>query len=70
MKATLEFNLPEDTSEHLRAINAGAAWVALHEIDNRLRNLIKYGVSKESSYEQEISEIRREIAEVTSLVGD
>lgn len=70
MKAILEFNLPEDTSEHLRAVNASTAWVTLHEIDNRLRNLIKYGLSRESSYEHELSEIRKEINEVTALIGN
>ena len=70
MKATLEFNLPEDRAEHLRAVHAGAAWCALYEIDNRLRNLLKYGTSKDSSYEQELSEIRREINETTSLIGE
>lgn len=70
MKATLEFNLPEDGAEHLRAVHAGAAWCALYEIDNRLRNLLKYGTSKDSSYEQELSEIRREINETTSLIEE
>jgi hypothetical protein len=70
MKATLEFNLPEDQAEHLRAVHAGAAWCALYEVDNRLRNLLKYGTSKDSSYEQELSEIRREINETTSLIGE
>jgi hypothetical protein len=70
MKATLEFNLPEDRAEHLRAVHAGAAWCALYELDNRLRNLLKYGTSKDSSYEQELSEIRREINETTSLIGE
>lgn len=70
MKATLEFNLPEDRTEHLRAVHAGAAWCALYEVDNRLRNLLKYGTSKDSSYEQELSEIRREINETTSLIGE
>jgi hypothetical protein len=70
MKATLEFNLPEDRAEHLRAVHAGAAWCALYELDNRLRNLLKYGTSKDSSYEQELSEIRREISETTSLIGE
>jgi hypothetical protein len=70
MKATLEFNLPEDRAEHLRAVHAGAAWCALYEVDNRLRNLLKYGTSKDSSYEQELSEIRREINEATSLIEE
>jgi hypothetical protein len=70
MKATLEFNLPEDRAEHLRAVHAGAAWCALYEVDNRLRNLLKYGTSKESSFEQELSEIRAEINEITSLIEE
>jgi hypothetical protein len=70
MKATLEFNLPEDRAEHLRAVHAGAAWCVLFEVDNRLRNLLKYGTSKESSFEQELSEIRAEINEITSLIEE
>lgn len=70
MKATIEFDLPEDTSEHLRAVNASTAWVALYEIDNKLRNLIKYGIREESSYQQELIEIRKEINEVTALLGN
>jgi len=37
MKATLEFNLPEDDAEHVRAINAQAAWGALSEIREMIR---------------------------------
>jgi hypothetical protein len=70
MKATLEFNLPEDRAEHLRAVHAGTAWCALFEVDNRLRNLLKYGISNDSSYEQELSEIRKEINEITSLIEE
>jgi hypothetical protein len=33
MKATLEFNLPEERDEHLRAVQANYAWAALHDID-------------------------------------
>lgn len=43
MKATLEFQLPEDNNEHIRAIHAGAAWSALHDIDYMLRNMLKHG---------------------------
>ena len=43
MKATLEFNLPEDTQEHLRAVQANHAWCALYDIDSMLRNLLKHG---------------------------
>jgi len=70
MKAILEFNLPEEDREHVRAVNAGAAWCALYDIETRLRSIIKYGLSPESSYEQELSEIRKEIRETTSLIGN
>lgn len=70
MKAILEFNLPEDASEHFRAVNAGAAWSALYDIDNRLRSILKYGLDKDSSYEKELTEIRREIDEVTAFLGN
>jgi len=69
MKATLEFNLPEDDAEHVRSVNASAAWSALYDIDNRIRGIIKYGLNEESSYEQELAEIRREINEITALIG-
>jgi hypothetical protein len=69
MKATLEFNLPEDDAEHVRCVNASAAWSALYDIDNRIRGIIKYGLNEESSYEQELTEIRREINEITALIG-
>ena len=69
MKATLEFNLPEDDAEHVRSVNASAAWSALYDIDGRIRNILKYGLNAESSYEQELSEIRREINEITALIG-
>lgn len=69
MKAILEFSLPEEDAEHVRAVNASAAWSALYDIDNRIRAIIKYGLSEESSYEKELSEIRREINEITALIG-
>jgi hypothetical protein len=41
-KATLEFNLPEETSEYRAYIEAPAMLLVLLELDNRLRSLIKY----------------------------
>lgn len=43
MKATLEFNLPDDNYEHMRAIHCNQAWHSLYEIDSICRNLLKYG---------------------------
>lgn len=42
MKATLEFNLPEDAHEHATACSAGALAAALHDVSNEIRNVLKY----------------------------
>lgn len=43
MKAILEFNLPEEGSEHRHALD-GAAWASiLHAVDEELRAKEKYG---------------------------
>ena len=70
MKATLEFNLPEEHSEHLRAINAGTAWVTLYDIDYKIRNALKHGLDKGTTFEDLCVEIRKEIGEATSVLGD
>ena len=45
MKATLEYNLPEEAAEHLAAIH-GAEWRNLvHELDQQLRSWVKYGTA-------------------------
>lgn len=43
MKATLEFNLPEDKEEFLHAQKGGAYAIALCEIRELFRERIKYG---------------------------
>lgn len=43
MKATLEFNLPEEASDHMDAVK-GWAWKALvFDFDQQLRSWVKYG---------------------------
>ena len=44
MKATIEFDLddPSDRKAHRRCANATNAFLALHDIDNMLRNYTKY----------------------------
>ncbi|KKQ94741.1 MAG: hypothetical protein UT21_C0012G0003 [Candidatus Woesebacteria bacterium GW2011_GWA1_39_11b] len=42
-KAILEFNLPEDSEDFMRAIKALDVALALFDIDQYLRNKIKYG---------------------------
>lgn len=44
MKATLEFDLddPSDKKAHKRCVDATNVYIALHEIDNKLREYVKY----------------------------
>lgn len=60
MKATLEFQLPEESNEHLRAVQAGYAWSALHDIDYMLRNLLKHGDDRYKTVEELAHAIREE----------
>jgi hypothetical protein len=60
MKATLEFNLPEDATDHLRAVQANDAWSALYDIDSMLRNLLKHGNDRYKTVEQLAQAIRIE----------
>ena len=43
MKGKLEFNLPEEQTEFIRASRADIAWNKLYDIDMQLRNWIKHG---------------------------
>lgn len=43
MNATLTFSLPEERQEHLQAIHACALAATLSDLDNWLRNALKYG---------------------------
>lgn len=43
MKATLEFNLPEEEHEHKYALAGTDALLALDEICNEIRSYLKYG---------------------------
>jgi len=44
MKATIEFNLPDDASEHRLAINGQKYWSVLYEFNEELRRLMKHGL--------------------------
>ena len=60
MKATLEFNLPDDNYEHIRAVHCNQAWHSLYEIDSICRNLLKYGGDTYKTAEQLAQAIRAE----------
>lgn len=50
-KGVLEFNLPEESSEHLMAVKALDFYVTLWDIKDHLRSKLKYGDLKENQYE-------------------
>ncbi len=69
MKATLEFSLPEDKNEHLRAVHAGAAWAALHDIDYMIRNHFKHGPTF-NTVDELAQEVRRQANEALLLLDE
>ena len=70
MKATLEYNLPEDRIEHQRAVHSGEAWSALYNIDSMLRNLLKYGNNDYKTAEELAHALRAEISDVLYKVEE
>jgi hypothetical protein len=51
MKATLEFNLPEEQAEHYCAIKGADMLNVLWELKAELRSMLKYGELPEQQYE-------------------
>lgn len=49
MKATLEFNLPEENQEHRAAINGMSYRCALSEIHEQIRQRLKHGHQLQSA---------------------
>ena len=49
MKATLEFTLPEDRSEHHLAIHASDWWLVAWDLDQWLRSALKHGHNYDSA---------------------
>jgi hypothetical protein len=50
MKATIEFNLPDDQHEFDLVVNSSAMYNALWEIKDELRNLWKYHELNEDEF--------------------
>ena len=63
MKATLEFNLPEDREEHLMAVKSLELHLSLWDIDQYLRERMKYGNLKQDKYEV-YEEVRNQLYEI------
>ena len=63
MKATLEFNLPEDQEEFDCAVKSTKMFFALTEIKNELRAIWKYEELKENQFEM-VERIREKFFEI------
>ena len=63
MKATLEFNLPEDKYEWENAVNADRMMRALWDINDELRKLWKYGELTDHQFEI-VEQIREKFNEI------
>jgi hypothetical protein len=68
MKATLEFTLPDDEAEHRYALAGQDALIALEEIDNWARGILKHGEPGDEA-EKLLKELRAMIPyELVSLL--
>jgi hypothetical protein len=70
MKATLEFNLPDDNYEHMRAVHCNQAWHSLYEIDAMCRNVLKYGTDRFKTVEELAKYIRSEAGNALNQVEE
>lgn len=62
-KVVIKFNLPEEEPDFIRAMKGSEAVSALWNIDNHIRNILKYEHSLDSKLRSELEEIRRMIPE-------
>jgi hypothetical protein len=69
MKATLEFNLPEDADAHLTALNGVKYLLAAQELDNYLRNEIKYNDALHENYASAFDLVRTKLRELFEEYG-
>ena len=63
MKATIEYNLPEDQFEFDNAVKSNKMWHALTEIKDELRRIYKYEDLKENEFEI-VERIREKFFEI------
>ena len=63
MKATIEYNLPDDQFEFDNAVKSNKMWHALTEIKDELRRIWKYEDLKENEFEM-VERIREKFFEI------
>ena len=66
MKATLEFNLPDDSEEHQVAVKAKELYLSLWDIDQWLRSKIKY--SEDGAFESPIDALEKAREELREIM--
>lgn len=64
MKAILEFSLPEDQSDFDLAVNGAKAQSALWEMDQYLRNELKYSDDRSFEDLKLLQELRDQLREI------
>jgi len=68
MKATIEFDLPEDNCSHIIAVNALGFALACWDMDMELRNWLKNGHEFDSP-DEAISAMRENLQEFLDIRG-
>lgn len=67
MKATLEFDLPEEESLHLAAINGDKWHCVVSAIDQHLRSIVKYGDDPQTA--NHADKIRSKLHDLIDVYG-
>jgi hypothetical protein len=68
MKAILEFNLPEERTEHLAAVHAVTLMAALDEADETLRGYLKHGAPTMDKALEAMQQVRGILCDARALV--
>lgn len=68
MKATLEFEIPEERTEHLCAVNSMALYSAIIDADNRLRSILKHDNYQNLTVENLAHELRDLFIDALGLI--
>ena len=62
-RATLTFELPDEQMELMQAVHAGEMSATIHELDQKLRSILKYGEPSEETAKL-AGEIRQMLVEL------
>lgn len=69
-KATIEFSLPEDEKEFIRAVFADQMWGTIIDLDTEMRNMLKYGNSTFASPACLAHHVRDRLQEVITRIEE